>query len=236
MAEGGTRLREILRTERDVGHWQRLLPRYAQLQMELANHLDELRALGVPDRSMSRLPALYQSLLMEEETLLLGLPGGLAIDDHARLLKRIPRVAMLCEQLEAAPFPDSIHHGDLHDGNIFLTEHGYNFFDWGDASISHPFFSLRTAAVSLEYSLGWEEDSLAFNPLRDIYLEAWSHLGSNVELLEGSRLAKCLSPICSVLSWYRSVASLDMSLRKQYEEAIPSLLQEFLVEDEKAIA
>lgn len=231
MVDGGTRLREILRADSDVGHWERLLPQYAHLQMAITDHLDEVKALGVPDRSTARLPLLYQSLLMDEECLLLGMPAGITIAEHDRLLELIPRVASICEQLRATPIPDSIHHGDLHDGNIFLTEQGYLFFDWGDASISHPFFSLRTAWVSLENSLGWEQDSPAFNPLRDVYLDAWGEFGSTAELLAAFKLARVLSPICSALSWHRVVSSLDKFLRVQYEEAIPSLLREYLAEE-----
>jgi hypothetical protein len=235
MEDGGAILRAILRADRDVGNWEKLLPQYARLQIAIAAHLDELKMLGIPDRSLARLPALYEELLGDEANLLVGKLGGLSSAEHHRLIDHCARVAMLCEQLQAAPIPVSIHHGDLHDGNIFHSEQSYRFFDWGDASISHPFFSLRTVSVSLEITLEWEQNSPAFNSLRDVYLEAWGEFGSADELLDAFKLARCLSPLCSALSWHRVVSSLSKSTRLEYEQAIPGLLQEYLAEEARLI-
>jgi hypothetical protein len=230
MVDGGIPLREFIRADRDVGHWERLLPQYAELQKLVSQHLDQIRVFGIPDRSLAKLPALYQALLEDQELLLLGMAKGLTADHYDRLIELIPGVKLLCEQLQATPIPGSIHHGDLHDGNIFYSQKGYQFFDWGDASISHPFFSLRTVSVSLENSLGWAEDSPDFDPLRNIYLEAWGEFASLSALLESFNLARVLSPICSALSWHRVISSLVKSLRGPYEGAVPGLLQEFLTE------
>src|SRR5437016_1843638 len=35
MRDGGTRLRELVETRADLHHWERLLPEYAQLQIEM---------------------------------------------------------------------------------------------------------------------------------------------------------------------------------------------------------
>ena len=53
---GGVRLRELIETRQDLDHWERLLPEYAQLQIEVAPHADELLALGVPDERLAVLP------------------------------------------------------------------------------------------------------------------------------------------------------------------------------------
>ena len=230
MVDGGIPLREFIRADRDVGHWERLLPQYAQLQKLVSQNLDQIKDLGIPDRSLARLPALFQGLLEDQELLLLGMAQGLTADHYGRLLELIPGVKLICERLQAAPIPGSIHHGDLHDGNIFYSQKGYRFFDWGDASISHPFFSLRTASVSLENSLGWAENSPAFGSLRNIYLEAWGEFASLSAILEIFNLARVLSPICSALSWHRVISSLAKSLRGPYEGAVPGLLLEFLTE------
>ena len=52
--DGGRRLRDSLQTEADIQHWLKLLPAYAELQIELAHHLDGLLGLGVPDRRLPR--------------------------------------------------------------------------------------------------------------------------------------------------------------------------------------
>ena len=54
MADGGTRLRELIEEERDLGRWLDVLPRYAELQIDLAADADRLVAVGGPDRRLAR--------------------------------------------------------------------------------------------------------------------------------------------------------------------------------------
>lgn len=54
-----------------------VLPRYAELQMDMAMSVPELLALGVPDRRLSVLPSLYESLLTDVAVLRIDQPLGL---------------------------------------------------------------------------------------------------------------------------------------------------------------
>jgi hypothetical protein len=45
-------LRDAIRPTRDIRPWLPVLPRYAELQIEMAEHVPELLALGVPDRRL----------------------------------------------------------------------------------------------------------------------------------------------------------------------------------------
>lgn len=228
MRDGGQRLREIMQTDQDLGHWERLLPRYAALQIDLAHHVPELLAMEAPDRRLSTLPEQYEMLLANTALLNIGAPGGLSHAEHQRLNDLKPHLAQLCERLSASRIPESIHHGDFHDGNIFLSEGRYVFIDWGDCSVSHPFFSLRTAYVSNENTLGLEENAPELDRLREAYLKAWLEFEPREDLLDTFDLASRLSPISSALSWYHDVSNMEESLREDYAGAIPSLLQEFL--------
>ena len=58
MRDAGQRLREIIRTTQDLCHWLPVLPLYAEMQIELAQRVPELLALGLPDRRLSILPTL----------------------------------------------------------------------------------------------------------------------------------------------------------------------------------
>lgn len=228
MADGGTRLREVIKTDRDIRHWEKLLPHYADFQIELADRLTDLLALGIPDRRLATIPEQYEKLLDNKDILLIGHSVGLTSAEYLRLRNMKTHLGSLCERLANSPVPESIHHGDFHDGNIFLNDHHYVFFDWGDSSVAHPFFSLRTAFVSLEYTLGFEEDAPEFDRLRDAYLETWLPYGSREVLQDTFDLAARLSPISSALGWNRVISSIEESLRDDYAGAIPSLLQEFL--------
>jgi hypothetical protein len=228
MRDGGPRLREIIKADRNLQHWEKLLPRYATLQIESAERIPDLLALGTPDWRLATLPDHYGVILANTAVLRIGLPEGLSAEEHRRLHDLKPQVAALCERLSASDVPESIHHGDFHDGNIFLSEGRYLITDWGDCSISHPFFSLRTAYVSNENSLGLEEDAPVLDRLRDAYLETWAKFGTREQLLGIFELARRLSPISSALGWYHVISNLEESLREDYAGAIPSLLQEFL--------
>ncbi len=227
LADGGVRLREIIRADHNLQHWEQLLPHYAEMQIELATRLPELLALGTPDRRLQVLPAKYEQLLAHTDALHLGQPGGLTAVEYQQLRDLTTDVAELCEQLAGYPVADSLHHGDLHDGYIFMQDGHVRFFDWGDSSVAHPFFSLRTVFVSMEMSLGLDE---GVEPARvlDAYLEPWTRFASRSELQVAYKLARQLSTICSALSWHHIVSTLTPALQAEYAEPVPALLQEFL--------
>jgi Phosphotransferase enzyme family len=74
-------------------------------------------------------------------------------------------------QLSAYGIPETIQHDDLHDGQVFVRDGAELVMDWGDACVSHPFFTL---SVTLEGVIAWglddEEDSEDIRPYRDAYL------------------------------------------------------------------
>ncbi|MCW5883160.1 MAG: phosphotransferase [Anaerolineae bacterium] len=228
MPDGGPRLREIIRADRDLGHWERLLPLYAEAQMDLADRVTDLLSLGTPDRRLDRLPALYAALLADEGALRVGQEPGLTTGEYARLQADVPRFAALCEELAGHGIPASLHHGDFHDGNIFTRDGAYLFFDWGDSVVSHPFFSLRTVSVSLEMSLDLPENAPEFQRLVDAYLEPWTRAVPRSALRAAYPLAHRVGVINGALTWHAAVSALPEPLREEYAEPVPALLQEYL--------
>ena len=77
MRDAGQRLREMIRQGRDMRPWLPVLPRYAELQIELSQRVPELLALGVPDRRLSVLPTLYEPLLADVDVLRIDQTPGL---------------------------------------------------------------------------------------------------------------------------------------------------------------
>jgi hypothetical protein len=63
--DGGPVLRSIAGPEALWGYWERLLPRYAEAQLGLADHRLRLLTTGIPDRGPARLPLEYRRLLDE---------------------------------------------------------------------------------------------------------------------------------------------------------------------------
>ena len=124
LPDGGPRLRDVLAEGPDLGHWERILPAYAELQRRLEARETELLAAGALDRRPSQMPGLFDQLLDAGEWLMLGEPDGLTDDQLAQLRALRPRYAEACAELEAAAIGSSIQHDDLHDGNVLAGEGG----------------------------------------------------------------------------------------------------------------
>ena len=227
LADGGQRLRERFKAGLAMSAWMKILAEYSDLQIGLAGHVDELLALGARDRRLSLLPALYQALLADREWLLLDQPDGLTSSEYQRLLRAGPQVSVLCERLAAYAIPESLHHNDLHDGNIFIKNGRTLFFDWGDSSIAHPFFSLRTVFISMENSFGLEEADLIFAEYVQAYLQPWTKYESEANLLAAYQIARRLWAISSAIK-YKTFMSLIEATRRENAMAVPALLQELL--------
>lgn len=192
LADGGRILRHAhLNEAARQRAWEEMLRRFAQLQIALAARHAELLATGLPDRRPSKLPGLFHLVERDKALLRVGRSDGLGRDQYQRLLGMAPQLAEWCGALDSGPIPASIDHGDLHSANIFYGEGGeLTFFDWGDASLAHPFFSLmvplRALGNDLERQDGVErfEQDPAFAWARRAYLEAWTHFAPMKELEE----------------------------------------------------
>jgi len=228
LPDGGTRLREVIRAEGDSRPWEIVLPTYAALQMDMVSHREEILALGVPDRRLAVLPHLLEELLTDEQVLGINHPDYLTRDEVERLRERVPAVTATCQELARYAIPESLDHQDLNDGNIFAGDSRSIFFDWSEASITHPFFSLRTVVVSVELTLDLEEGSAPVGPLRDAYLEPWTRRVAREDLVRAFQLAQRLWMLPGALAWHRILSSLEGTEREEYAYTVPWLLKEFL--------
>lgn len=228
LADGGLRLREIIRAAPDLAVWQALLRQYALLQIRLAGHLPELFALGVPDSSPMLLPELLFELL--ENTHWLRAEKYQALVQTVRA--RLPGLLDQCAELSAYGVPISLHHGDFHDGNILTRQGRFRFFDWGDSSLSHPFFSLRTAFISVENTFDLPETrwdtSEDFIQLAEAYLEPWQRFETPQRLRTAWRMSIQLSPLTSIFSWQRALLAASPTQQIEYAQVIPDLVCEWL--------
>lgn len=226
MQDAGLRLRSVITLENAVDHWEPILTRYARLQIDLAGRIDALEEIGIPDRRLTQLPELVAALLNDEGMLHIDQPQGLTRAEVEQLHAFQPRLARMCSELDQLGIPASINHGDFHDANIFLKDKDYIFADWGDASLAHPFFSLRTVFVSLENSLGIEEGGPLQHELREVYLAAWSQVAPHEIVQRAYALASRIWALSSLFGWYQWLRDSPLELRTPYLDVIPSLLME----------
>ncbi|TYP84618.1 aminoglycoside phosphotransferase family protein [Blastococcus xanthinilyticus] len=225
LPEGGPTLRE---TGADLPAWAALLAGHARLQAEVARHADELVGLGVPDHRPERLPALVADLLADHGAQRSGHPEGLADDVRARVLAGLGGYAAACRELADGGVPASVQHDDLHDGNVFAGDGLHRVFDWGDASVSHPFLVLLVALRSAGGVLGLPPGDPGMLRLRDAYLDPWLDHGSAAELRELCDVALRVAPLQRALTWRRILRGVHEAERAEWAGAVPGWTAEHL--------
>jgi len=232
MRDGGEQLRASIRPTKDVKPWQPVITKYAELQIGLAKHVDEILELGIPDHRLTALPALYTQLLADEPSLMIGQEKGLTSDEFQKLKDLTRRFRQICDDLSAYGIPESVNHGDFHDGNVLVKNGRITFFDWGDASVTHPFVSLRTFFVSMEIALeldDWAPPTAEMTALLHRYLEQWERFASKDNLLRIYALSRPVASIVKTLQWHQGITRMEGSVRDEYAWIVPEVLREFMV-------
>jgi hypothetical protein len=161
MEDGGVRLREVIAEERDLSRWVDVLDGAADIARAMEPDVDRLLAAGVPDLRLATLPDRYAALVED---------AGV----EQRFRDAVPRVRELAEELASYGVTETLQHDDLHDGQVFVSGDRQLILDWGDAVISHPFFTL---SVTLEGVVQWGlddvEGSVDIAPLAAGYLRRY---------------------------------------------------------------
>ena len=235
MRDGGEQLRASIRPTKDIAPWQPVIRRYAEVQIGLAEHVTEMLSLRVPDHRLSVLPTLFNQLLADESNFMIDQEKGLTSAEWQEVKDKASRFEEICQQLATYGIPESLNHGDFHDGNILVKDGRITFFDWGDGDVTHPFVSLRTFFVSIEIALDLEDYS--FTPemaeLLDIYLEPFQRFASKNELRTVYDVSKPVASIVKALAWHTTISRMGADLRKEYAWIVPELMREFLYHEKK---
>jgi hypothetical protein len=188
MRDAGRRLRELVEEERTLDRWHDVLEACARIQIACEDDVDALLALGVPDRRLATLPDSYAALLAE------------LVDADPRLPSPA-EVAERCDELAGYGVRETLQHDDLHDGQVFLSDGTHLLLDWGDACVSHPFFTL---SVTLEGVIAWGVDDVAgsedVSPYLASYLRPYSEHHHPRDLRAAARLAMPLGWICRAVN------------------------------------
>jgi hypothetical protein len=188
LADAGPRLRDVIPEERSLERWHDVLEAYARVQLACVDRVDALLAAGLPDRRLPTLPAAYDALLAQLGDVDPRWPDAGAVAD-------------LCEALASFGISETVQHDDLHDGQVFLGSGTHQVLDWGDACVSHPFFTL---SVTLEGVIAWGVDDVEGSedlaPHLAAYLRPWAEQHPDVDLPEAARLAMRLGWICRAVN------------------------------------
>jgi hypothetical protein len=219
--DAGPTLRDVFAGAPDLGRWERMLAAYAALQRDLAPRAGDLLALGVPDMRPARMPGHLEHLL-DDPDVRQDLPN----ERLAALRALRPEYARWCAELAADGVPASVQHDDLHDGNVFPDGAGYRFFDWGDASVAHPFASLLIALSVATHLFDLAPDAPERRRLRDAYLEPWRDAADLPTLRRSCTLAARVARVGRSLSWQRALRGAGTAPEPGHRAAVAGWLDE----------
>jgi hypothetical protein len=235
--DGGPMLRSRADPDALWDYWERLLPRYAEAQLALAEHRHRLLTTGVPDRSPTQLPVEYCRLVAE----LAAQPtedGGLTDDEASALEQLLPVYDHRCAELAASPVADTLQHDDLHSNNVCWPGDlddlsSVRIIDWGDASVGHPFGTMLATLNSIAFHARvLNDDARIDDPrvlrVRDAYLEPFGGLGSRQELLRWVALARSTGCLTRALAWESALRDAPAAVVTELEYPVRGWFLELL--------
>ncbi|HLJ33707.1 MAG TPA: phosphotransferase [Ktedonobacteraceae bacterium] len=226
MRDAGKLLSDDQEKVRDIATWQEIFTSYICIQKEAVAYRDHLLQQGCPDRRLNILPSLFAEAIADTEMLYIGKEGGITEEQYAQLRLLLPQVKGMCDELASYGMLETLHHDDLHSGNILISGDHYIFFDWAESFIVHPFFSLAVILRYMGYSHDFDVRQRAL--LCEIYLQAWTDYAPIEHLRTAFRIAQKLGMFCRGLTWYTYVRQLEPAVREKYAGEWPYWLQLFL--------
>ncbi|MCS5712366.1 phosphotransferase [Candidatus Berkiella aquae] len=225
MKDAGANLREKLKQRYDVLLVAKALQNYAQLQVNCIHHVNKLFACGVSDYRLSKLPEYFQTFFTDHLDIIIG--DGLSLAEVDVLKNQQAVFSSLCHELEKLGMPETLEQGDFHDNNLLIKDNEITIHDFGDACISHPFFSI----VSYLHSAGRHHVlTLAEQEtLKAHYLQPWASYAESSVLMRAYDLAYCLRPFVWALNFVGIFACEGMQNFPEYKgyltEALRTLLK-----------
>jgi len=204
--DGGTTLEAALTQLELIDTFERILPQYAELQIALAPHASTLIAAGVTDMRAEVMGQRFDEASAAVEPWLTASDRA----GFARVRALRARHLAACEELARRPGAATLDHGDLHPNNIFVSGRAEQlqarFYDWGDATVAHPFASLLVVLRVLKKRLDAGDDDSRLTRVRDAYFEPFLALATRAELIETAELAMRVAQVARVLVWDRAIA------------------------------
>jgi len=225
MEDAGIPLSKHLKAEVQIDLLVRALSICANLQRKSVKHVDALLSIGVPDWRLIKLPGLYLQLIKQEAILK---ADGLTSAEIKALHILYPRFSFLCDCLSKHNIPETLEHTDFQGNNILIKNNHLTIGDWGDAVISHPFYSLVSYLNSATRYHGLKEGDERYINLQNVYLNTWIEFENKDQLLEAFHLSKRLRPLQVALSFIRVKICPNLGSSFDFTGYISEALREFI--------
>jgi thiamine kinase-like enzyme len=225
MEDAGIQLSRHLKSEFRMDLLIKALTMCAHSQRKAITHVDTLLSIGVPDWRLAKLPDLYLHLINQQAILQ---EEGLTSAEIKELHTLHPKFSGLCDRLSHYKIPETLEHTDFHDSNILIKDSHLTIGDWGDAVISHPFFSLASYLNSATRYHDLQETDERYIHLQNIYLDSWLEFAAKDQLIEAFQLAKRLRPCQIALSFIRVKMCQNLNSSFNFTGYISEALRDFM--------
>lgn len=182
-----------------------LFGRFADLQINTIERVDELLAAGCLDRRPGVLATQIDPLLDDVRAL-----APLEHDERSKLRAAARRLEELCHRLVDGPLPSTLVHGDLHAGNTALADGRVVYFDWTDACVAHSFFDLQ--------GLAWVDDPVRRDAFLAAYLAPWIAAYGESPVSQARHLTDVLRPLHHAVSYQQIVAHLEVDAKDELDD------------------
>jgi len=159
-------------------------------------------AIGTPDHRMHALVTGLARAVADEPAISGDREDRLTTTERDRLRRIAATLERVARPLAELGIGDTIQHDDLHDGNVLVRDGRTVVFDWGDACVSHPFFTLTVTLRVAAYRVGVTEDAPEIAALRDGYLAGWRDVAPPGDLVAAAELARRLGQVSRALTWH----------------------------------
>jgi hypothetical protein len=202
VADGGRPLGEVFSGDEVLRAWCEILPRYAELQRDVAPRIPDIVAFGTPDHRAEPLIAAFEEVVANEPRVSGRRSDRLTTEERRALTLLRPMLVDALHVLNALGIDDTLNHDDLHHNNVLVRDRRMVIFDWGDACVSHPFLTLAVTLRFAAQKTGRAEDSAEIVAVRDAYLEPWSDRASARELRDAAELGRRIGQVSRTLTFY----------------------------------
>ncbi|MEZ4520229.1 MAG: aminoglycoside phosphotransferase family protein [Thermomicrobiales bacterium] len=206
----------------DLACWRRAYASLGHVQRQLSGSIEDLREVGVPVRDLDSLRIQIPALLRDRRRMRIGMDRGITEREAGRLLAAEPRLIEVCSRLASGPIPLSLDHGDFWPGNIYSGPDRVTLFDWSDATITHPFFSLVMARDEIEAALNSVPG--AGQLVVAAYLAGWTGYASFTELEAIFEDAMLVAPLHQA-AMYRTTYLPAMEFVEELDRMTPHFLR-----------
>lgn len=181
------------------------------LQQRALDRLDELSALGVPDR---RLPAMVPRIAAVVEQWGDGLP----IEQRRVVDALVAGLPARLAAVERCGVPDSLVHGDYHPGNVAGRGGDHVILDWGDSFVGHPLldelaFVQRLPPASRLAARTW-------------FVDDWQRVVPGAEVARAARLLEPVASLLGAVTYAGFCAAIEPDERVYHASDVLRLLEE----------